>query len=59
DAVIATKDPKAYELMQIRLARASLSDPDPPRILSFWFATHPSTVQRVAAARSVHLDQRL
>lgn len=45
-------DPAAFEAMQRRLATVNLADPDPPRWEYLWFATHPSTVERIAAARA-------
>jgi STE24 endopeptidase len=51
-ALELTADPETFEAMQRRLGTVNLSDPDPP----FWeyviFASHPSTVQRMAAARA-------
>ncbi len=51
-ALELTGDPETFEAMQRRLGTVNLSDPDPP----FWeyviFASHPSTVQRMAAARA-------
>jgi STE24 endopeptidase len=52
DAVLATRDPSAQEMMQIRLVKQSLGDPDPPWLLHFWFGSHPTTVERVWIARS-------
>lgn len=56
DAVAATGDRAAAELLQIRLARTSLADPDPPRLLVLWFGTHPSTLTRVGIARTAPLN---
>jgi STE24 endopeptidase len=36
--------------MQRRLARVNLTNPDPPALYHFLFATHPSAVERVGAA---------
>lgn len=52
DAVRATRDPAAFEQLQIRLAKQALRDPDPPWFLHFWFGSHPSTVERVGMVRS-------
>jgi STE24 endopeptidase len=40
--------------MQRRLMTANLGEPDPPRWEYWLFATHPSTVERIAAARAYH-----
>jgi STE24 endopeptidase len=49
-ALDLTGDPQALIDLQLRLARTNLSDPDPPAAFSAVFATHPSTVERIAAA---------
>lgn len=41
-----------FAAMQRRLAVRNLSDVDPPRLEHLLFDSHPSTVQRVAAARA-------
>jgi STE24 endopeptidase len=51
DALRATKDPAAFVEMQVELARRSLADPTPPRWSTFWFASHPTTLERIAVAR--------
>ncbi|SDZ06221.1 STE24 endopeptidase [Micromonospora pattaloongensis] len=51
-ALALTGDPAAFEAMQRRLAGINLSDPDPPRWEYLYSATHPSTVERIAAARA-------
>jgi STE24 endopeptidase len=51
-ALALTNDPGAFEAMQRRLATANLTDPDPPRWEYLYTATHPSTVERIAAARA-------
>jgi len=38
--------------MQARLSRVNLGDPDPNPVEFTLFASHPSTVQRMAAARA-------
>lgn len=50
DALHATKDPVAFVEMQVTLARRSLADPTPPAWSRVWFASHPTTLQRVALA---------
>ncbi|MGK5741966.1 M48 family metallopeptidase [Micromonospora sp. URMC 103] len=51
-ALDLTGDPAAFEAMQRRLAGVNLADPDPPRWEYLYSATHPSTVERMAAARA-------
>ncbi len=51
-ALALTEDPAAFEAMQARLATVNLADPDPPRWEYLWSASHPSTVERIAAARA-------
>jgi STE24 endopeptidase len=51
-AMALTGDPAAFEAMQRRLSAVNLADPDPPRWEYLWFASHPTTVQRIAAARA-------
>jgi STE24 endopeptidase len=51
-ALRLTGDPDTFEAMQRRLAGVNLSDPDPNRIEQLFFGTHPSTVERIAAARA-------
>jgi STE24 endopeptidase len=51
-ALALTGDPAAFEAMQRRLSTVNLADPDPPRWEYAWFASHPTTVQRIAAARA-------
>ncbi|WP_354642766.1 M48 family metalloprotease [Kitasatospora camelliae] len=50
-ALELTGDPEQFIAMQRRLAVANVSDVDPPRMLTLLFATHPSAVRRIAAAR--------
>lgn len=52
DALALTGDPATFEAMQRRLAGANLADPDPPRWEYLYSASHPSTVERIAAARA-------
>lgn len=51
-AIALTGDPDTMASMQQRLATANLSDVDPPWLLFVLFSSHPSTVQRIAAART-------
>jgi STE24 endopeptidase len=51
-ALALTDDPGTFEAMQRRLAGINLSDPDPNVLEHLVFGTHPSTVQRMAAARA-------
>jgi STE24 endopeptidase len=51
-ALDLTGDPAAFEAMQRRLGTVNLSDPDPPTWEYVISASHPSTVQRMAAARA-------
>lgn len=51
-ALALTGDPAGFAAMQARLAMANLVDPDPPRWERWYSASHPSTVERIAAARS-------
>ena len=51
-ALALTGDAETFEAMQRRLGTVNLSDPDPPAWEHAMFASHPSTVQRIAAARA-------
>ncbi|BBH66849.1 Ste24 endopeptidase [Actinoplanes sp. OR16] len=51
-ALDLTGDPETFESMQRRLGTVNLADPDPPQWEHAVFASHPSTVQRMAAARA-------
>ena len=51
-ALVLTGDPATFEAMQRRLGTVNLSDPDPPAWEYLMSASHPSTVQRMAAARA-------
>ncbi|SCF00245.1 M48 family metallopeptidase [Micromonospora chokoriensis] len=51
-ALALTDDPAAFESMQRRLGSVNLGDPDPPRWEYLYSASHPSTVERIAAARA-------
>jgi STE24 endopeptidase len=51
-ALALTGDPATFEAMQARLSTVNLSDPDPPRWEQVLFGNHPTTVERMAAARA-------
>jgi STE24 endopeptidase len=51
-ALALTGDPATFEAMQRRLSAVNLGDPDPPRWEYLFAASHPSTVERMAAARA-------
>ncbi|WP_444948357.1 M48 family metalloprotease [Micromonospora ureilytica] len=51
-ALALTRDPESFESMQRRLGSVNLGDPDPPRWEYLYSASHPSTVERMAAARA-------
>lgn len=51
-ALRLTDDPAGFEAMQRRLAAVNLADPDPNRLEYAMFASHPSTVERIAEARA-------
>ncbi|GAA2148207.1 M48 family metallopeptidase [Nocardioides koreensis] len=54
DALRATHDPDAFIRMQRELAVRSLADPTPPAWSQFWFGSHPTTLTRVAIARTLY-----
>jgi len=49
-ALELTNDDVTFVAMQQRFAVSNLTDPDPPRWLYAWFASHPSPAERVALA---------
>ncbi len=51
-ALDLTQDPAALVELQTELAERNLSDPDPPGWYEALFATHPSAVERIGAARA-------
>ncbi|GAB2590867.1 Ste24 endopeptidase [Paractinoplanes abujensis] len=57
-ALVLTGDPATFEAMQRRLGTLNLSDPDPPAWEHLMFASHPSTVERMAAARAYARGER-
>lgn len=50
-ALRLTGDPATFAAMQLRLASVNTADVRPPRLEYVLFATHPDTVERLAAAR--------
>jgi STE24 endopeptidase len=57
-AMALTGDPASFEAMQLRLSTVNLSDPDPPTWEYVMTASHPSTVERMAAARAYARGER-
>jgi STE24 endopeptidase len=57
-ALALTDDPSTVERMEQRLATTNLADVDPPRWHYLIFASHPSIVERMAAARAYGRGQR-
>jgi len=57
-ALALTDDPATFESMEARLATINLADPDPPRWEHLLFASHPATVERMAAARAYARGER-
>jgi STE24 endopeptidase len=57
-ALALTDDPATVEAMERRLAAKNLADVDPPRPEYLMFATHPSVVERMAAARAYGRGER-
>jgi len=57
-ALDLTGDAATFEAMQRRLGTVNLSDPDPPTLEYLMYASHPSTVERVAAARAYARGER-
>jgi STE24 endopeptidase len=51
-ALDLTHDPGAFEKVFRRMAKANLSDLDPPRLVYAFLFTHPTPVERLAAAAS-------
>ncbi len=52
------EDPSTVERMEERLATTNLADVDPPRLAYILFASHPSIVERMAAARAYAREDR-
>ena len=57
-ALQLTGDPVEFAAMQLRLAEVNRADVRPPRVEYLLFATHPDTVERLAAARTATDDPR-
>jgi STE24 endopeptidase len=57
-ALALTDDPSTVERMEERLATTNLADVDPPRWHYLIFASHPSIVERMAAARAYGRGER-
>jgi STE24 endopeptidase len=57
-ALALTDDPVTFEAMEARLSVTNLADPDPPRLEHVLFASHPTTVERMAAARAYARGER-
>jgi STE24 endopeptidase len=51
-ALALTGDPETFIAMQGRLSAVNRSDPDPPRWEHWLFGSHPTAVERMAAARA-------
>jgi STE24 endopeptidase len=51
-ALEITGDAATFARMQRTLAVTALSDLDPPRMLHWWFASHPTAPERIAMART-------
>ena len=58
EALRLTNDPDAAIAFQKRIALRNISDPDPPKMVSFLFGTHPTTVDRIGIAEQFRRDQR-
>ncbi|MEO5662951.1 MAG: M48 family metallopeptidase [Nocardioides sp.] len=52
DALKTTGDPVAFVEMQKVLALRSLADPTPPAVIQWWWGSHPTTLERIAVART-------
>jgi len=50
-ALDLTEDPDAFVAVQRRFALANLADLDPPAVRQWFFGTHPTAPERIAAAR--------
>ncbi len=57
-ALALTGDAATAEAMERRLATTNLADADPPRLEHLMFASHPSVVERIAAARAYARGER-
>jgi STE24 endopeptidase len=52
-----TGETRSFVAMERKLSRVNLTDPDPPGLYHFLFATHPSVVERVGAALAFERDR--
>lgn len=50
-ALVLTGDPDAFIRLQVRLARRNQAEVRPPGWVIFWLCSHPSTYERIGAAR--------
>ncbi|GAA0728222.1 M48 family metallopeptidase [Dactylosporangium roseum] len=57
-ALRLTGDPARFEAMQGRLSLVNLGDPDPNPVEQFLFGSHPTAVERMAAARAFARGER-
>jgi STE24 endopeptidase len=57
-ALALTGDPGTVEAVWERMLMTNLADPDPPRLEYAMFASHPSIVERIAAARAFARGER-
>ena len=57
-AVELTDDPATMIDLQLRLAEANVSDPDPPGAVTFLLSTHPPTVERIGIARAYEEERQ-
>ena len=53
EALRYTGDPEAFVALQRQLALRSLADPTPPALYTWWFASHPPALRRVATVAAV------
>jgi STE24 endopeptidase len=51
-ALELTGDAADFESMEAKLALVNLGDPDPPKLEQWLFGSHPTAVERMAAARA-------
>lgn len=52
EALVLTGNPDGFISLQVRLAWANISDPDPPGFYRFLFGSHPTTGQRIEKAEA-------
>jgi STE24 endopeptidase len=51
-ALSLTGDPEPFVSFERRITLKNLGDPDPPRLMTALFGTHPSTMQRIGIAKA-------